>query len=204
MKAPKILSWGSSCMAVLIAWPASAEVTVRAESVTAVEMSNRDVNRIVLASLSLIRQRRDDSSKVEIVEQLGSDLPTAWADFHQIQQVLLNIYLNAVQAMPGGGSLTVKTSYDDHEDNGFVRISVSDTGQGISEDNLGNIFKPFFTTKNRGTGLGLAISRGIVDQHGGRIEINSQNDRGTTALIDIPVEDGRAVQEVASGAEGSG
>ncbi len=161
-----------------------------------------DVNRIVKASLALVRQRHSENNKVKIVEEFGSDLPITWVDLHQMQQVLLNIYLNAIQAMPDGGTMTVRTSYDEHRDHRYVRISVSDTGQGISEDNLGNIFKPFFTTKNRGTGLGLAISRGILDQHGGSIQISCQDGRGTTATIDIPIEDSRAMGEVAPGDEG--
>ena len=101
-------------------------------------------------------------------------------DKKQLQQVFLNFFLNSVQAMTNGGTLTVSIQ---SEPDGLVRISISDTGHGISEENLPHIFDPFFTTKATGTGLGLAISHGILKEHSAKIETESQINKGTTFTI---------------------
>ena len=107
-------------------------------------------------------------------------------DEDKLRQVFLNIVLNAVQAMPDGGRLTItsKTSPDGQ----FAHISIADTGQGIPEENLQKIFDPFFTTKptNKGTGLGLAVTQGIIEQHKGTIEVTSTVGQGTTFLVTLP------------------
>jgi hypothetical protein len=103
----------------------------------------------------------------------------------KLQQVFLNLFLNARDAMESGGTLTIET----RQVNGSVRVSVRDTGAGISADNLARIFDPFFTTKGakKGTGLGLSVSYGIVREHGGDITVQSQPGRGTQFLLTFPV-----------------
>lgn len=110
------------------------------------------------------------------------------ADFNQLVQVVINLILNAVQAMKEGGRLNINTSQDD----GWVKIAVSDTGNGIPAENMDKLFTPFFTTKEdvKGVGLGLAISYGIVERHGGRIEVQSEVGKGSTFTIVLPAYQG--------------
>jgi two-component system NtrC family sensor kinase len=105
----------------------------------------------------------------------------------QLQQVFLNIILNAVQAMSKGGRLKISTK----EEPGFIRIMFSDTGVGIPEENLDKIFDPFFTTKGvgEGTGLGLSICFGIIERHGGRIEVKSEVGEGSVFTVWLPTGD---------------
>jgi len=116
--------------------------------------------------------------------ELKADLPLIKADPDQLQQVFLNLILNAVQAMSFGGTLTLRTTNEE----GHIRISVQDTGSGISEANLKKIFTPFFTTKKevKGVGLGLAVSYGIIQRHHGKIEVKSKEGAGTTFTIYLP------------------
>jgi signal transduction histidine kinase len=110
-----------------------------------------------------------------------------FVDGDQIQQVFMNILLNAADAMAGnGGNLTIKTDLKD----GLAEVSFTDTGCGISKEHLSRLFSPFFTTKEtgKGTGLGLAISYGIVQSHGGDIEVESQVGKGSTFRIRLPIE----------------
>jgi two-component system NtrC family sensor kinase len=138
--------------------------------------------------LSLVRP---DAQKqhIRIIEELAPDLPPIRADVQHVQQALLNILLNAVQAMPEGGTLTVraeqmdKTILPGHDRS--VRLTVSDTGVGIPHENLKKIFSPFFTTKHRGTGLGLAITRSIIEKHHGTIAVESEAGRGSTFVLEF-------------------
>jgi signal transduction histidine kinase len=104
-----------------------------------------------------------------------------------MQQVFMNLIINAAEAMGGTGRLTVSTRFD--VERGMIQISFSDTGHGIREEDLGRIFDPFFTTKEvgHGTGLGLAISFGIVKEHGGNIAVESAPGVGTTFTIELPL-----------------
>jgi signal transduction histidine kinase len=142
------------------------------------EIAPCSVGELIKPMLALVRP---DAQKyhIAIVEDYTSELPLILADSAQVQQALLNVLLNAIQAMPDGGTLTLRTAPVD----GTVRIAISDTGVGISHDNLRRIFSPFFTTKHRGTGLGLAITRSIVDKHGGTITVESESGRGTTFTL---------------------
>jgi signal transduction histidine kinase len=116
------------------------------------------------------------------------------ADPFQLKQLLLNIFLNSIQAMPNGGAITYTLSHirqkrRDSAQNGFVQLAITDTGVGIPSDKLPKVFDPFYTTKENGTGLGLSISYGIVSRHGGEIEIESSTEgqnRGTTVTIYLP------------------
>jgi two-component system sensor histidine kinase HydH len=112
-----------------------------------------------------------------------ADLPKARFDGDRIKQVLLNLFLNALAAMEGGGTLTVVLAPED----GCVRIAVCDSGIGIDREDLGRVFDPYYTTKPSGTGLGLAIAHQIVEAHGGEIRLESEPGRGTTVTVTLPV-----------------
>jgi two-component system, NtrC family, sensor kinase len=123
---------------------------------------------------------------VDLSLQLPGDLPKIRGNARELQQVFLNLFLNAIQAMPNGGLLTVqsKTTGD-----GFLEVDVTDTGVGIPEENIGSVFDPFFTTKEvgAGTGLGLFVSYGIVEQHHGSLTLRSKVGEGTTFVVRLPV-----------------
>jgi two-component system, NtrC family, sensor kinase len=125
---------------------------------------------------------------IEVVRDYQQDLPATVIDPAQMQQVFMNMIINAAEAMDGVGRLTVATRLD--EGRGVVRACFRDTGHGISEENMGRIFDPFFTTKEvgHGTGLGLAISFGIVKEHGGTITVESEEGAGTTFTIELPLQ----------------
>ena len=124
---------------------------------------------------------------IEVVRDYQEDLPPTVMDPAQMQQVFMNLIINAAEAMDGVGRLTVTTRLDAEQR--VVQASFRDTGHGISEENMGRIFDPFFTTKEvgHGTGLGLAISFGIVKEHGGTITVESEEGAGTTFTIELPV-----------------
>jgi signal transduction histidine kinase len=105
----------------------------------------------------------------------------------QIHQVLLNMLLNAIQAIDGEGQIVVKLDGLEH----YVAVSISDNGPGIPPETLKNIFRPFFTTKGHGTGLGLSLARRIIEDHGGSIEVSSTVGQGTTFVVLIPYERSR-------------
>ncbi len=123
---------------------------------------------------------------IQTERRYAEDAPLVQLDIAQMQEVFLNLILNAVEAMNGKGRLTVAT--ETVEDGQAVRVSIADTGCGIAEDQLERVFEPFFTTKEvgKGTGLGLSISRGIVESHGGTIWAASKPGEGTTFFIRLP------------------
>jgi two-component system NtrC family sensor kinase len=122
---------------------------------------------------------------INFVRDYQPDLPLIPVDENQIERVFINMLLNAGQSMPSGGSIRIET-YTENEE--FNCVKITDTGTGITEENLGKIFDPFFTTKNdKGTGLGLSISYGIIERHGGKIEVQSNVSEGTTFTIKLPL-----------------
>jgi len=122
---------------------------------------------------------------VKVEKELDKNLPRIMMDTSKIEQVLTNIMLNALEAMSEGGILTIRSQIS--EDNQFVEIEFHDTGCGISKENISKIFDPFFSTKGtEGTGLGLSISYGIIQQHGGTIDVQSEEGKGTTFTIYLP------------------
>lgn len=129
---------------------------------------------------------------INIIKDYTPDLPDVVADPAQIQQVLMNLFINACHAMQEGGDLKLSTSMS--TDGDFVCVDISDTGCGISEENLNKIFDPFFTTKADGTGLGLSISYGIVENNGGKLEVKSRVNEGTVFTLMLPVHDGTTPQ----------
>ena len=147
-----------------------------------------DVNHVVRETLSL-RAYEQRLANIEVVTGLATGLPQVFADAHQIQQVLLNLIINAEQAMVsanGRGSLVVRTRHDAERDT--VILEVTDDGPGISADMRGKIFDPFFTTKDvgQGTGLGLTVAYAIVQEHGGQIRVE-EGSTGASFLVDLPV-----------------
>jgi signal transduction histidine kinase len=120
----------------------------------------------------------------------AKDLPLVRLDRQRMEQVFTNLFTNAVQAMPGGGRLTIDVTTNTVEQNRHrnVVLVVTDTGPGIPAEVQRRIFEPFFTTKTKGTGLGLAVARRIVEEHGGAIKVESEEGRGTSFVIELPVE----------------
>jgi signal transduction histidine kinase len=139
-----------------------------------------DINEVVQEALS----RATVPGNVEVVSQLDGKLPIILADPDQLAQVFGNIILNAVQAMPEGGRLLVKSEVPTPE---WAAVSFADTGIGIPEENLGKLFEPLFTTKAKGIGLGLAVTKTLVEGHGGTIEVESQAGEGTTFSVRLPI-----------------
>lgn len=130
-----------------------------------------------LVSSELIRQ------DIEFTQSVDTNIPPMSFDPRQIKQVLINLFKNAVEAMPRGGKIHLSATLEGKA----VRITITDTGKGIPSEKLGDIFNPFVTTKPKGTGLGLAISRKIIEDHGGTIDIKSKLGEGTTCIIILPV-----------------
>ncbi len=144
------------------------------------------LNRVIEHSLALVR-RRDDFKKIELKLQLDPDLPRASMDPSQIQQVVLNLVLNAAEAMELSGRITVTTQSS--LDGSMVQIWVRDQGPGIRRRLMSRIFEPFVSTKaEKGNGLGLSVVQTIVDQHGGAIRVNNAPGGGAEFCIDLPVE----------------
>ncbi len=142
-----------------------------------------NINDLVRQTILLLG-KRDAFQNIQLVEVLADSLPQILGDKNQLQQVLVNLSLNACEAMPKGGTLQLATFCTD----GQIVIEVTDTGCGIKRDHLDKIFEPFFTTKpvGKGTGLGLSVSYGIIQQHGGTLEVESQEGKGTTFKVTMP------------------
>jgi signal transduction histidine kinase len=136
---------------------------------------------------SALRLAKFDSTfqKLKVTTEIEEDLPRIFADADQLQQVFLNILVNARDAMPDGGRLNVSTRQGDRE----ISIEISDTGTGIDDETAKQVFDPFFTTKpaGKGTGLGLAVCYGIVTAHGGRLEVSQNSKNGAAFVVTLPV-----------------
>jgi len=139
------------------------------------------VARLVDDLLDLQRATADGAG-VQIVREVDHDGCTALGDREKLMQVMLNLVVNAFEAMRDGGTLTVRVACDAQ----WVTVAVEDTGVGIEPEVLGSVFDPFFTTKEGGTGLGLSIVRKIVDQHAGRVRVQSQRAKGTRVTVELP------------------
>jgi PAS domain S-box-containing protein len=150
---------------------------------SATELADIDVNRVVEETLSLVAHPLK-TSQIQVVKQLGNTLPAVRGSANKLQQVFLNLFLNARDAMPGGGMLEVRTAAH----NGSVEVEVVDTGAGIPREHIHRIFDPFFTTKasGRGTGLGLSVSYGIIKEHAGKIDVRSTPGKGTSFHVEFP------------------
>jgi signal transduction histidine kinase len=155
------------------------------------EMTRVKLNQVVTGGLYFLESRCAKAG-IEVIRTLDPHLPEILADSSQLQQVIVNLVVNAVQAMPNGGKLTIETSTaGDH-----VLLIVRDTGSGMPETVLKNLFTPFFTTKDidQGTGLGLAVVHGIISSHGGTIRVESKVGKGTCFEIQLPVSGPARVQ----------
>jgi two-component system NtrC family sensor kinase len=154
---------------------------------TPMNVQSTDLNRIIDRSLLLVRHKLELSG-IELQLKLADDLPPMRCDPSQIEQVLLALIMNAIDAMPQGGTLWLKTQLSN--DATETEIEVRDNGCGIASEGLPHIFEPFFTTKEigHGVGLGLAISRGIIEQHKGGISVQSKLGDGTTFTIMLPLQ----------------
>lgn len=160
-----------------------------------------DVNVLIQKTLNLLRHQAE-LSNIMVKEEFASDLPTITVDADQMKQVFINLFKNAFDAMPKGGTLTISTfqtpTHSSPETSAFgrtappnrmIEIQFKDTGIGISKDHIKKIFDPFFTTKEEmGTGLGLAVSYGIIERHSGRMEVFSKDGEGATFIIKLPIK----------------
>jgi PAS domain S-box-containing protein len=155
------------------------------------KLASADPNEVIEAVIFLVRQQVKKQN-IETRFDVGKDLPKVMIDPQQIQQAVLNVVLNAVEAMPSGGMLTIsareKACIDPSKrESPYLSIVVSDTGAGIAETTMAQIFNPFYTTKPAGTGLGLSITQRIIEEHHGKIDIQSEAGKGTSFIIDLPV-----------------
>jgi two-component system, NtrC family, sensor kinase len=154
----------------------------------AAEFAALDLNQIIVETLKLL-EHQFRASQVQLETSLEEDLPPILGNSGKLQQVFLNLFLNAKDAMAAGGTLRVAT-----QANGHVAVDVSDTGSGIALEHMQRIYDPFFTTKltvsegqRRGTGLGLAVTYGIIQEHAGKIQVESQVGSGTTFHLEFPM-----------------
>jgi two-component system NtrC family sensor kinase len=151
-----------------------------------------DLNAVMDRSVRLV-QHQLEMNGIQLQLDLATDLPHVQCDPAQIEQVVLALVMNSIDAMPRGGNLWLRTRLNDSRDE--VEIQVRDDGMGIPADILPQLFEPFLTTKEsgHGVGLGLAISRGIIERHNGHIEVQSEAGKGTTFTITLPLEAGSPV-----------
>ena len=162
---------------------------------TKLKPGETNINDLIEETLGLI-VNQVLFQNIKIKKNLEADMPTLFADATQLKQVFLNLILNAAQAMAGKGSLTIATSHEA----GVIAVRIKDTGPGIPPENIGKLFNPFFTTKEKGTGLGLAISYGIVERHSGKIDVETELGKGSTFIISLPT-DGNAIGIAAQATE---
>ena len=149
------------------------------------QLLQTDINDLLDKTISFSLQHpkfaKNPLAPIKIKTDFDPNLPETMADPMQLQQVFLNLMFNAIEAMPDGGAVAVKTSYDREVNS--VNIAIADTGEGIEQSLLDQIFQPFFTTKRKGSGLGLAVTRRLVEQHGGHLYVESTQNKGTVFNI---------------------
>src|SRR3954463_13261942 len=152
------------------------------------EFTNVDINKVITDTLALL-EHQFKTAKIQVHSELTANISAIQGNQGRLQQVFLNLFLNAKDAMPGGGKLTVATSNGE-----VISVRVSDTGSGIAPEHIQRIYDPFFTTKatpregqSRGTGLGLSVTYGIIQEHAGKIRVESNPGAGTTFALDFPL-----------------
>lgn len=143
------------------------------------QLAKTNINGIIKSCLEKV----DMPENIEVVNELGRNLPQILADETRLKQVFSNIIVNAVQAMPEGGRLTITGINKDK----FIDVCVSDTGEGVPKENLDKIFEALFSTKQQGTGLGLTVCQSIVERHNGSIEVESEVGEGTKISVKLPI-----------------
>lgn len=168
------------------------------------EFATTDINGLLRQSIDTIDEVLQRSN-IEYHQDLQDNLPLVQADSNQLTKAFINLIRNAIQAMPTGGRLSIKTFFEDSADdgklavtstNGKVLITFQDTGQGITSKELQQIFNPFFTTKDSGTGLGLPITHKVITEHHGQIDVQSIKGQGTTFTIQLPIDEKISVQKL--------
>ena len=147
--------------------------------------SEVNINGLMLETLSLMDHQLR-KSQIEVKVDLDASLPPTLANGGKLQQVFMNLILNARDAMPRGGELNIST----YQEGSQLVVKVQDSGFGISEENVKRIYDPFFTTKKagEGSGLGLSVSYGIIQEHSGRINVDSRAGQGTTFRLHLPLK----------------
>mgnify|MGYP000347912116 FL=1 len=148
-----------------------------------------DLNAIINKALNILANEFT-LHRVTIEKHLSDDLPNLLIDANQMEQVFINFFMNAMEAIQGQGTISVR-SFKDSDKKGIV-VEIEDSGMGIPQEHMEKIFEPFFSTKPKGTGLGLAVNYGIIQKHGGQIQVTSQPGRGTTMTIRLPCEQATA------------
>jgi signal transduction histidine kinase len=142
------------------------------------------VNDVVRSVLRVFQAQLQNKNQIVVRTELADALPDISADSELLHRALQNLVLNAIDAMPQGGELTIRTaSLGDR-----VELSVSDTGSGLTQEECGRLFTPYYTTKQHGTGLGLAIVQSVVSDHGGKISVESTKEKGTTIRMELPCD----------------
>jgi two-component system NtrC family sensor kinase len=148
-----------------------------------------DLNGVInKASSILVNEFR--LNRIALEKRLSDNLPSVLIDVNEMEQVFINFFMNAIEAIQGQGQVSVRTYKD--EDNQGVVVEIEDSGMGIPQEHLEKIFEPFFSTKPKGTGLGLAVNYGIIQKHGGQLRVSSQPGRGTTMTIRLPCDQAKA------------
>ena len=158
------------------------------------------VHAVLEKSLALVGHRLYQK-KIKLTRSWKASTDTIRADADQLEQVFLNFFINAMEAMKNGGELSVRTEIlsdeawistlnqgnGDSDTQEALRVTVRDTGEGIRREDLAHVFDPFFTTKDYGTGLGLSVVHGIIQEHAGKIQVNSRQGEGTTFALEFPM-----------------
>ncbi|MBI4522692.1 MAG: PAS domain-containing protein [Deltaproteobacteria bacterium] len=166
------------------------------------QREKEDIHKAVMPVLSFVRKMAEKSA-VTVETDLASDLPPCYMDSRELKQVFLNLLKNAIEAMPNGGTIAVRSWHcigvESAEEGcplkrgcigkqGCVIVEFEDTGNGVPSADLETIFKPFYSTKKKGMGLGLSLCRGIIEKHGGKIWATSQEGKGSCFIVEIPVD----------------
>jgi signal transduction histidine kinase len=142
------------------------------------------VNDVVRSVLRVFQAQLQEKNQIAVRTTLAEALPEISADPELLHRALQNLVLNAIDALPQGGELAIRTrNLGDR-----IELSVSDTGSGLTQEECGRLFTPYYTTKQHGTGLGLAIVQSVVSDHGGKISVESTKEKGTTFRIELPYE----------------
>ena len=149
-----------------------------------ISKKSTSIEVVINNSLKLI-ESESLKKNIKVKTDFPSSMNEVFIDPDRINQVLLNLYLNAIEAMENGGRLTVALLSD--EENKWIKIIVKDTGTGIKKEDLAHIFDPYFTTKPSGTGLGLAIVHNIIDAHSGKMKVKSDPQKSTTVTLFLPI-----------------
>jgi two-component system NtrC family sensor kinase len=154
---------------------------------TAADKAPTNINDVLNSSLNIVKNKADFFN-IQLVTTLEPSLWKVKADASQLQQVFLNMIVNAADACEGKGTITITTANVKENDKDFIQVEFRDTGYGIKDEALEKIFEPFFTTKpvGKGTGLGLAVSHGIIQEHGGKVTVNTKIGEGTSFFIRLP------------------